>query len=640
MNMSTTETLAWTLGAAALAAHALSSCRRRPRHSARASSSGPRSFVPWAARAEGPSSFVPWAARAETGVLVVDAVRSGDGPQLTHTRGGRTPAHYRGDTSTACVLNAAEWKGLTESQGVTCNHWDIDGHFAVFAALAREEASKHGDLLRAAAHLGDFRERLDLDSATGRAALRLCCSLNALERDRFWRPFASASAAEGADDAAKYEYFLRETPRLLAEAQAWGEGRDGRAPWTDDTPGKSEYAAVSADWALACSPAVCVSQSNGGLAVIRSPRALHYYAAFSLTEGAEAVLTLLPGRRYELELKYTGFVDLASRPASPRIDLGPLACKLNELEGAPGFRWSASRITDSGPIMRLDPASGSRLSKAERYGSPSERPIYASTISPSSIERLTKSFFAFAASADGAAPRMQWTWAELHALNESIDWDRWAAPDVPKRLLSSAKGSAAAAEEIVVVLGCPIASPHLRERVAMGVEVWRGTGGGDAKLLLTGFASAPDSERTEARAMAAIAADLGVPKGAMILEECAEHTIGNALQTRHLLSARRREAGEEEKPRAHLTLVTSDWHLPRAYAAFCAVFGDDGTSSPAFVADGCGAPSSKAAREANREAERAGLGGLSQRLARIGIAAESLVVDHSTLDCWGSPHQF
>lgn len=103
-----------------------------------------------------------------------------------------------------------------------------------------------------------------------------------------------------------------------------------------------------------------------------SPRApaaapqVHYYALFSVSRDLDSVLTLYPGNRhaavppsspllpgrprrrsapprrlpspdtrarYEFELKYTGYVELASRPAKPRLDLGPLATALNKLEG-------------------------------------------------------------------------------------------------------------------------------------------------------------------------------------------------------------------------------------------------------------------------------------------------------------------
>ena len=44
------------------------------------------------------------------------------------------------------------------------------------------------------------------------------------------------------------------------------------------------------------------------------------------------VLSIYDNNRYELEYKYTTWVDIVSRPTLPRIDLSPLANQLNQLE--------------------------------------------------------------------------------------------------------------------------------------------------------------------------------------------------------------------------------------------------------------------------------------------------------------------
>ncbi len=44
-------------------------------------------------------------------------------------------------------------------------------------------------------------------------------------------------------------------------------------------------------------------------------------------------------QRYEIECKYTQTVAVASRPVQPRLDMGPLAALLNQLEtGMPQVR--------------------------------------------------------------------------------------------------------------------------------------------------------------------------------------------------------------------------------------------------------------------------------------------------------------
>lgn len=215
---------------------------------------------------------------------------------------------------------------------------------------------------------------------------------------------------------------------------------------------------------------------------------------------------MYPGNRYEVEYRYTGFVDLQSRPTWPRLNLAHLAKVLNARErprppgddtppsgsaaaagdgpgdvagngdrdgdvvgasaGASagdgdgdadgdnrceeepaslyrgrsttpaGVKWDAPGVTDSGPLLRLnDP--NNRLSKAERYGNPNERPMYASTIPPAEFLDVVKSFFAFGAEGaksapglSGAVPRKGWTWRETHRVNAHVKWDDWVASQI------------------------------------------------------------------------------------------------------------------------------------------------------------------------------------------------------------------
>ena len=108
--------------------------------------------------------------------------------------------------------------------------------------------------------------------------------------------------------------------------------------------------------------------------------------------------------------------DIASAPPTP-----------------PGARWDAPGVTDSGPLLRInDP--NKRLSKAERYGNPRDRPIYASTIYPDEFLAVVRSFFEFgtrgaktASGVNGEVPRRGWSWRETHAINAHVKWDEWVA---------------------------------------------------------------------------------------------------------------------------------------------------------------------------------------------------------------------
>ena len=162
--------------------------------------------------------------------------------------------------------------------------------------------------------------------------------------------------------------------------------------------------------------------------VVHSKEPLHYYSLFSVTRGFDIVLSCYSNRRYEVEEKYTTFIDLASRPSLPRIELAVLAEALNKREEALGrpadspLEWFGNRITDSGPILRLE-SKVQHLSKAERYGHQFERPIFESLISPAEMEFLVSSYFEFAYKEQ--SPKRDWTWKELHEINLSLDWKQW-----------------------------------------------------------------------------------------------------------------------------------------------------------------------------------------------------------------------
>ena len=76
-------------------------------------------------------------------------------------------------------------------------------------------------------------------------------------------------------------------------------------------------------------------------------------------------------------------------------------------------------------------------------------------------------------------------------------------------------------------------------------------------MVLSGGSNPQVSATSEARAMREFAVDLGIPIGAMLLEEQSRNTRENARFTAELL-----------RPSAHILLVTSALHMHRAKALF------------------------------------------------------------------------
>ena len=190
------------------------------------------------------------------------------------------------------LLNAARarhaWLSLPR---ITCNHFDMDGLVAVYAALEPEAALRHERLLRACSHLGDFREQLEpADAALCAQATLLCAWVSALERSLFYAPFRGSEALGAAK---KYAHFLPRLPAALALAAAC-EGEETALPAScvlreHDSVLKSELKQVRSDTeALARVPEAVTLMPKLGLAVVRAPRPVHYQALFGAGRGCEA----------------------------------------------------------------------------------------------------------------------------------------------------------------------------------------------------------------------------------------------------------------------------------------------------------------------------------------------------------------
>ncbi len=418
--------------------------------------------------------FVPYDSSAVgSDVVCVDCTHR-DLPTLTHHKDGGTPVRLRGDTSTDTVFNAlrAGWRPLKIANAVTCNHFDIDGLVSAWALIEPLKALEHEDVLRETARIGDFRELRvtrgggddDGDGAEGErgdgdafgmwsettAALRLCAWINSVERTLFTRPF---EGNEHRESARKYAHFLP----LVADALNAVEPRAGSTADADDAAaersglrlGDAEVArvldGVTRLYGTGSEGNPRETWDHLGVCVVRCESPVHYYALFSLATDADVVVSIYSGGRYEVECKYTGFVDYRSRATWPRVNLRPLANGLNASDAAvtrrgSRLRWDVAGFTDPGPVLRLDDVRpGEKLTRAERYGSPDERRIHVSALAPEAFLGTVRAFFEHAARGarahlgvtddDARIARRGWSWRETHELNAKIDWAGFRADD-------------------------------------------------------------------------------------------------------------------------------------------------------------------------------------------------------------------
>lgn len=338
-----------------------------------------------------------------------------------------------GDSSTDAVLNAikASHPIISSNQYVATNHFDIDSVFSVYCLLFPQSALRHEEVIRECARLGDFRE-LKLKTETQKQALKIACWMNSEERRLFYRPFESAmTAADGeVDEDLKFDYFLP----LLGTIYNIIDDKNIYELYKD------EYERVVNEYQLLHLKDNTVPTHKKypsiSLVVVTTKQPLHYYSLFSCSIGQDIVVSIYSGNRYEVETKYTTYVEV-TRPRLPRVENYVLAEYLQQLENFYSGEdqsveqdklWKANRMTDSGPLLRIESTSR-RLSKAERYGHPFERPIYSSAIPENVFLEIIVSFYEYAYNVknpeEQVKPKNLWSWQEIHSFNSNIDWEPW-----------------------------------------------------------------------------------------------------------------------------------------------------------------------------------------------------------------------
>ena len=292
------------------------------------------------------AAFVPIEELGSTPNIVVDGVPvPGTVLSLSHRPASGTPDALRDDTSTLIVDRyLALAPGGEEVGAVTNDHYDEDGLFAIWLLLERPAAgSPERSLAVAAGEAGDF------STWTDPWAPRVAIASMAMA-ERHSTPFPDVgrilATAGGRDPAGRlYQAILPRTGALLADPERY------RFLW------KHEWAVVEADIALLDAGGATIAQEEAAdLAIVRTPRPLHPMALYPRTARTR-VLTVLPDGTLSLAHRYETWVDYASRPLAPRVDLSPLARGLQEREERPG-RWLFEGVETIMPRLFLATTTG------------------------------------------------------------------------------------------------------------------------------------------------------------------------------------------------------------------------------------------------------------------------------------------
>ncbi|MEL6192772.1 MAG: DUF6687 family protein [Bacteroidota bacterium] len=327
--------------------------------------------------------------------LVVDSYHP-EAFNLSHWRGANVHSHLQDDTSTGIVLNAIK-QNIPELSYpyVSNNHWDIDGFMGIWSLLNPQLAMEYEEVIRAMALLGDFRE-WNPESKYADRVLKLVCWLNTVEKKEFYKPFG-ADQNELIGSIEKFDYFLPVFGEVLQNPDRF------RIDW------EKEFREVKTHLSLKKQEFI----PDIRLCVVNASSPLHYYALFAESDQADMVLMMYPENRYELEYKYTTWVDTPLRESFPRISLKPLVAYLNTLEK--NGKWVYHAIKDTGPSLHLHT---STLDKADRFDHPYTREIGSSSIPPEQFQEMVISYYRMAY--EHIAPQSLWTWKEMQKVNEGL----------------------------------------------------------------------------------------------------------------------------------------------------------------------------------------------------------------------------
>jgi hypothetical protein len=288
--------------------------------------------------------YVPYTKLKGVPNVIVDGAASEDTVlTLSHWPGSGSPIAFRADTSTEIVLNYLETPDAKKKyapgvKAVSNNHFDEDGLCAVWAMLHPKKAKNMRRLLVDVATAGDFAVYRRPKAAKVVFAIRSYA-------DPETSPVADQLDDDDGSGSSRYAAILPVLEELLDDIDLFGPW------WVDewDVMLQSKTALVMGEVDLWEVPHV-------DLAVARTPEPLHPMVLYNNTERMR-VLTVLPDGRYSLRYRYETWVQYASRPVMPRVDLAPLLPYLQEREGEP-VQWAFDGNSSPTPVLQTLDADG------------------------------------------------------------------------------------------------------------------------------------------------------------------------------------------------------------------------------------------------------------------------------------------
>jgi hypothetical protein len=334
------------------------------------------------------------------------------------------PIHFSGDTSTEIAINVIEkrWKQLYISRYVTSNHFDINTFLAVWCLINPSEAIKYKDILIEAAKIDDLREmNLSKDNtvipnSTTDKALKLCCWILELEKKYFWKTYEK-NFVEFEECYKKYNFFLSKLTTILEDIDSNNLQLELY---------KTSYNKIISDieFLYTNENTKIEKWEDLGIAVVFVDKPLHYYALFHPACNMDTVITVYPDNKYEIEDKYSSFIQLTSRKSWPRIPLESLTTILNKKESR--YIWGCDGVRTLGKITQLYENTIVPKNYVTDYEGPCSRNILSSDLKSDEFLNLVKSFYTFSKNKSPIKyPKIYWSWEEITEIVMSVPWNEW-----------------------------------------------------------------------------------------------------------------------------------------------------------------------------------------------------------------------
>lgn len=251
---------------------------------------------------------------------------------LSHLPGVASPPEFDADTTAEMVLRllrSSRGPDLLEGiAAVTSERCDADALLGVWALLHPDDALARAEHVADAARAGAFSVRWSAEAA------QFACWVRGFRHD------------EGLeDDAAAFQAMLPLVAGVLDNP------RDADLYWI------GEYSDLLRDGAMLNSGAVQIEEyPDLDLSLMETPLWLHDLVRFSALS-CFRLLTVRSENTFVLEYRRESGVRYHSRRPLPRIDLRPLAARLNLFERTPG-RWSAEPVDAPAPRLFFDGGAG------------------------------------------------------------------------------------------------------------------------------------------------------------------------------------------------------------------------------------------------------------------------------------------